>query len=85
MKKYNVTLSNESCIFDTCENIATVEEAVAFASGRGSVYQVFIDTGKEDTIVASHYTDINSFSIYNGMDYIFYSADDFIRYVKKYL
>lgn len=85
MKKYNVTLSNESCIFDTCENIATAEEAIAFASGRGSVYQVFIDVGKEDTIIATHYTDKNSFAVCNGMDYIFYSADDFTRYIKKYL
>lgn len=42
MKKYNVALSNESSIFDSCEGFASVAEALEWASGRGGKYVIQI-------------------------------------------
>lgn len=40
MKKYNVTLSNNSCIFDSCDGFDTVAEALEWASGRSGKYVI---------------------------------------------
>lgn len=40
MTKYNVTLSNDSAIFDSCDGFDSVAEALEWASGRGGTYVI---------------------------------------------
>lgn len=40
MKKYNVALSNESCIFDSMDGFDSVVSAMDWASGRGGEYVI---------------------------------------------
>jgi hypothetical protein len=42
MKKYNVALSNNSCIFDSCDGFCSVAEAISWASDRGGEYVIQI-------------------------------------------
>ena len=42
MKKYNVALSNDSCIFDSRDGFDTVAEALSWASNRGRSYTIQI-------------------------------------------
>lgn len=37
--KYNVSLVNNSCIFDSADGFDTVDEALEWASGRGGTYR----------------------------------------------
>lgn len=86
MKKYNVTLSNKQCIFDQRDNIETAEEAVAFASGRGSSYLVYIDAGEVEAggrIKATHHTSTNTFAVDNGWDSIYLTPEQFADYIRK--
>lgn len=86
MKKYNVTLSNADCIFDSRDGFDTAEEAVRFAAGRGGKYRVYVDSGNpENTIMATHYTDKSSFAV-DGFDgRIFMTAANFARYLESVL
>ena len=43
--KYGVTLNNDSAIFDSREDFDTLREAVEWALGRGSKYNIQIDDG----------------------------------------
>ena len=88
MKSYNVTLSNKQCIFDQRDNIETAEEAVAFASGRGSSYLVYIDAGKGENgecIKATHHTSTNTFAVDDGWDCIYLAPAQFADYLRKNL
>lgn len=40
MTKYNVALSNDSAIFDSCDGFDSVAEALEWASGRGGTYVI---------------------------------------------
>lgn len=42
--KYNVSLANNSCIFDNANDL-TIEEILKFVAGRGGAYVVHIDSG----------------------------------------
>ena len=43
--KYGVTLSNDSAIFDSREGFDTLRDALEWATGRGSKYNIQIDDG----------------------------------------
>ena len=43
--KYGVTLNNDDAIFDSREGFDTLREAVEWAIGRGSKYNIQIDDG----------------------------------------
>ena len=43
--KYAVTLNNDSTIFDSRDGFDTLREAVEWALGRGSKYNIQIDDG----------------------------------------
>lgn len=43
--KYAVTLNNDSAIFDSCEGFDTLRDALVWAIGRGSKYNIQIDDG----------------------------------------
>lgn len=51
MKKYNVALSNDSCLFDSQDGFDSVAEAMEWASGRGDKYviQIAKDINGEET------------------------------------
>lgn len=85
MKNYNVTLSNNQCIFDQRDNIETAEEAVAFASGRGSSYLVYVDAGGDKTIKAKHHTSRNTFAVEDGWDWVYLTPAQFADYIRKNL
>lgn len=40
---FNVTLSNNNCIFDSKTGFLTIEEAMEWARGRGRKYHVMIE------------------------------------------
>lgn len=83
MKVYNVSLSNKSCVFDSFSGFATAAEAVDFAAGRGGKYRVYVDAGKaENTIMATYYTDKDSFAVDEGFDDIFMTRAHFARYLE---
>ena len=83
MKTYHVTLANNSCIFDDCSGISTAAEAADFAAGRGGKYRVYVDAGNNDNvIVATYYTDKDSFAVDEGFDYTFMSRAHFSRYLE---
>lgn len=67
MKTYSVALSNDSCIFDSRDEIPTAKEAVAFAAGRGSSYRVYVSTEESESkgiqVMATYYTMTNHFAV----------------------
>lgn len=67
MKTYSVTLSNDSCVFDSRDEIPTAEEAVAFASGRGSSYRVYVSTVESESkgiqVMATYHTLTDLFAV----------------------
>ena len=83
MKLYNVTLSNNSCIFDSHDGFTTAAEAADFAADRGGKYRVYVDAGnKRSTITATYYTDKDSFAVDEGFDYTFMTRAHFARYLE---
>jgi hypothetical protein len=42
-KTWSVCLNNESCIFDSADGFKTLEEALNWATGRGSKYNVQVE------------------------------------------
>ena len=49
MKKYDVTLSNKDCIFDSAEGFEGIADVLKWASGRGGTYVVQLGDGSETT------------------------------------
>lgn len=83
MKLYNVSLSNNSCIFDSHDGFTTAAEAVDFAADRGGKYRVYVDAGNaRNTIMATYYTDKDSFAVDEGFDYTFMTRAHFARYLE---
>lgn len=83
MKSYNVSLSNNSCIFDSRSGFSTAAEAADFAAGRGGKYRVYVDAGDEENVItATHYTDKDSFAVDEGFDYTFMTRAQFARYLE---
>ena len=84
MKTYNVTLVNSDCIFDSRSGIETAEEAVAFATGRGGSYIVWVDAGDvTNQIKAKHYTHNESFAVDEGLEeWTNMSNQQFVRYLQ---
>lgn len=87
MKRYNVTLSNYSCIFDSREGIETAAEAVEFAMGRGSHYRVYVDAGDAfDEVRAECYSETNVFHVQVGMEHCRHmTAAQFASYIERVL
>lgn len=86
MKKYNVSLSNADCLFDSHSGFETAAEAVKFAAGRGGKYRVYVDSGNpENAVVATHYTDKGSFAVSEFDGYVFMSAANFARHLENTL
>lgn len=85
-KTYSVTLSNSDCIFDERTGIATIEEAIQWATGRGYKYVAhFCVDGRDGYAISVSCNDDDDFSIYNGWEWDSYSAADLALYLKRNL
>lgn len=58
-KIYNVSLSNETCIFDEQNGFDTLDAAINWARGRGGEYTITLDAGKAEDgeFLTLHYDD----------------------------
>lgn len=85
-KTYSVTLSNGDCVFDDHSGFASIEEAIAWATGRDYRYVAYFDVDGSDGLGISVSCDgDNNFSIYNGMEWMQYSAAKLAAYLKRTL
>lgn len=88
MKKYNVALSNDSCIFDSFEGFDTIEEAIEFSIGRGGRYVIQLDAGKAEEgefLNLSYDSDSGMFSHYGYSGLIEIKPEDVKKYVRQYI
>ena len=68
MKKFNCTLSNDDCIFDSCDGFDTALEAIEWGRGKGSSYSIQInyeDPEDYDPTFPNITCKYNSLSIYD--------------------
>lgn len=88
MKKYNVSLSNDSCIFDSFEGFDTIEEAIEFSIGRGGRYVIQLDAGKSEegeSISIAYDSDNDTFSHYNGWEWVNIKPEEIKKYINLYI
>lgn len=89
MKTYSVALSNDSCIFDSRDEIPTAKEAVAFASGRGGSYRVYVSTEESEskgyTIMATYYTMSDHFAVDTAWDSVNMTPEQFAAHIRTHL
>ena len=60
MKKYDVTLSNKDCIFDSAEGFEGIADVLKWASGRGGTYVVQLGDGTDSPGISLSATDNGS-------------------------
>lgn len=85
-KTYSVTLSNSDCIFDERTGIATIEEAIQWATGRSYKYVAqFSADGRDGYAISVSCNDDDDFSIYDGWDWNSYTAVDLALHLKRNL
>lgn len=85
-KTYSVTLSNRDYIFDDHSGFASIEEAIAWATGRGYSYVAYFDVDGGDGLGISVSCDSdNNFSVYNGVEWMQYSTAKLAAYLKRNL
>ena len=88
MRKYNVTLSNNSCIFDSFEGFESIEDALEFSIGRGGRYVIQLDAGKAEegeSISIAYDSDAETFSHYNGWEWVNINPKNIKKYISRYV
>lgn len=85
-KTYSVTLSNGDCVFDDHSGFASIEEAIAWATGRDYRYVAYFDVDGSDGLGISVSCDgDNNFNVFNGVEWMRYSAAKLAAYLKRTL
>ena len=88
MKKYNVWLSNNSCIFDSFEGFDSLDDALEFSTGRGGQYLIQLDAGNADEgedITLSYDCDTKTYSHYNGWEWKEIKPENVKKYINRYI
>ena len=88
MRKYNVALSNDSCIFDEASGFDSIFDVIQWASGRGGRYVIQLDAGKAEqgeSISIAYDSDTKSFSHYDGWEFVAIPADKLEAYIRQYI
>ena len=87
-KTYNATLINDSCIFDSADNFASIADLMIWASGRGGKYVIQIDRGLAEDgkcISLAYDSDTGIVRHFDGWEWETVPADRLAKYVRQYV
>ena len=85
---YNAALSNDSCIFDSADNFATIADLLVWASGRGGKYVIQIDRGLAEDgkcISLAYDSATGILQHYDGWGWNVIPANRLAQYVRLYI
>ena len=87
MYKYNAALSNNQCVFDSRDDFASISDVLVWSKGRGGKYVIQIDSPSAATcgISIAYDDDANTYSHYDGWEWISVSHDKVESYIKEWL